>query len=225
MRSEIAKVVFPVFAYGIRLRESLESGEKPDLQTSQKELLGLLQGTGQIQKWDDMPAGRSLDMASSGAPRTNVQFLGMRYALVAWLDEMFITDSPWKSEWTEHILEHRLYGTRDRAWKFWEQAKKAETQPRTDDLETYYLAAMLGFRGDYDDSPEKLSAWLESAKALIDKGEDQEWQGPVDSQPRTFVPPLNGAGKLQRMVTVVGLSLLLLIPIAMFYIFTYWARP
>lgn len=221
MRPEIAKVVYPVFAYGIRLRESLIAGDRPELQNSQKELLALLQPIGQVQKWADMNPSRSMEMASSAVPRANTQFLGMRYALVAWLDELFIADSPWKAEWTDNILEHNLYGTRDRAWKFWEQARRAEAQPSTDPLEVYYLCAMLGFRGDYEETPEKLQAWLESAKALIDKGHESEWQSPVDSQPRTYVPPLTGSSRLQMMVTVVGLSMLILIPVAMFYIFGY----
>jgi len=102
--------------------------------------------------------------------------------------------------------------------------EESETQPATDSLEVYYLAVVLGFRGDYEESPEKIKAWLESAKSLIDKSEEQEWQGPVDSQPRTYVPPLTGAARLQRMVTIVGLSMLLLIPAAMFYIFHYLLR-
>jgi type IV/VI secretion system ImpK/VasF family protein len=224
MRPEISKVIYPVLAYGIRLKESLAAGERPELQTSQKELLGLLQPIGQVQKWADMNPSRSMDMMSSAAPRGNTQFLGMRYALVAWLDEIFIADSPWKSEWTEHILEHQLYGSRDRAWKFWEQAKMATAQSSTDPLEVFYLCAMLGFRGDYDEAPDKLNAWLESAKALIDKGNESEWQGPVDSQPRTYVPPLTGSSRLQRMVTIVGLCMLLIIPVAMFLLFNYFRR-
>jgi len=222
MRPDIAKVVYPVFSYGIRLKESLAAGDSPEFQSAQKELLGLLQACGQVQRWADVNPARSMDVLSTGRPASD--FLGIRYALVAWLDEIFIADSPWKSEWTEHILELQSYRTRDRAWKFWEQAKKAETQPATDSLEVYYLCVVLGFRGDFEESPEKLKNWLESAKALIDKSEEQEWQGPVDSPPRTYVPPLTGAGRLQRMVTIVGLSMLLLIPAAMFYIFHYLVK-
>lgn len=222
MRPDIAKVVFPVFAYGIRLRESLAAGETPDFQAAQKELIALLQATGQVQRWADVNPSRSLDATGSG--RQSTQFLGIRYALVAWLDEIFIADSPWKSEWTEHILEQTLYGSRDRAWKFWEQAKRAEAQPSTDSLEVYYLCAVMGFRGDFDEAPEKLRAWLDSTKALVDRGSEQEWSGPVDSQPRTFLPLLTGASRLQRMVTIVGLSLLLLIPPAMYLLFNYLRR-
>ena len=215
MQSEIAKAIYPVFSYGIRLRDSLVNGDSPELQTSQKELLALLQGAGQVQKWADVNPGRSMGGdASSAAPRGNTQFLGMRYALVAWLDELFIADSPWKAEWTESILEHQLYGHRDRGWRFWDQAKMASAQPSTDALEAFYLCVMLGFRGDYIEAPEKLKAWLESAKALIDKGQDQEWKGPVDSQPQVDVSLLSGAKKMRRMFTIVGLSLLAVIPIA-----------
>ena len=220
MRPDIANVVYPILSYGIRLKESLAAGETPEFKSAQAELLGLLQACGQVQRWADVNPARSIDVMSTGG-RPATDFLGIRYALVAWLDEIFIADSPWKSEWTEHILELQSYRTRDRAWKFWDQAKKAETQPATDSLEVYYLCVVLGFRGDFEESPEKIKNWLESAKALIDKSEEQEWQGPVDSQPKTYVPPLTGSAKLQRMVTIVGLSVLLLIPAAMVYLFQY----
>jgi type VI secretion system protein ImpK len=217
MRPDIANVVYPVFSYGIRLKESLAAGESPEFKTAQAELLSLLQECAKVQRVADVNPTRSMDFSSSGRPAAD--FLGIRYALVAWLDEIFIADSAWKAEWTEHILEMQLYRTRDRAWKFWEQARKAETQLASDSLEVYYLCVVLGFRGDYEESPEKIKAWLEPAKTLIDRGEDEEWPAPVDSPPPVDVDPLTGSARLQRMATILVLSLLLLVPAATFFIF------
>ena len=42
-----------------------------------------------------------------------------------WLDELFILYSSWESAWNERKLEGSLYGSNDRAWRFWEQARIA----------------------------------------------------------------------------------------------------
>src|SRR5262249_62306200 len=112
------------------------------------------------------------------AMRRDEAFLGIRYALVCWLDEIFILDSPWASEWNERKLEEGLYGTNDRAWKFWEQARKAEARPGTDALEVYYLCVVLGFRGDLRNAPERLAGWRNTIESRIAKGQGQERQGP-----------------------------------------------
>jgi type VI protein secretion system component VasF len=222
MNPQIADAVFPVFSYGIRLKESLKANEQADFATAQRELHGLLQAVARFDKFADFQVGQSIGVSVS--PAKSTQYLGIGYALVCWLDEIFIFDSPWKSQWNEHKLEFDRYRTTDRAWKFWEQAKKAESQPTSDALETYWLAVMLGFRGDYEDSPDKLKSWIESAKALIDKGQPADWPGPVDTQPKTFVPPLTGARQLSRMVTIVGLAFLVLIPVAAYFVFNFLKR-
>ena len=57
------------------------------------------------------------------------RYLGVGYPLACWFDEIFILDpaSPWKEEWREHTLEAGLYDSRDRAYKFWQQAEQAES--------------------------------------------------------------------------------------------------
>src|SRR5436190_20780569 len=43
MREEMANLAYPVFSYGIRLKELLANNEAPDISTAQRELLALLQ--------------------------------------------------------------------------------------------------------------------------------------------------------------------------------------
>jgi type VI protein secretion system component VasF len=214
MRDEIANVVYPIFAYGLKLKDAVADGTAPDFATARKELLGMLQTAGQAQRINEL--GPEIGGSILTSTRAETAFLGIRYPLVCWLDEIFITDSAWKTEWTEHILEQTLFKSRDRAWKFWEQAKKAESQQTTDALEVFLLAVLLGFRGDLDDQPDKLRAWCETTRAQIDQTQAHEWKGPVEGQPRTFVPPLTGAQHLQRMLIIAGVAMLLLIPAGMF---------
>ena len=219
MREEIASLVFPVLTYGLRLKERLASSDPPDFRTAQKELQGLLLADSQAARWPDYGGesagpgfGRGGEAAGGGADR----FLGIRYALVCWLDEIMIRDTPWKVEWTEHKLEQALYQSNDRNWQFWYQADRAAREGRTDALEAFFLGAMLGFRGEYEDKPDDLRSKLKEFQDQIDAGQNREWAGPVGGQPKTFVPPLEGEQRKQRMLFYAVVSLLLLIPVSMF---------
>ncbi|MCI0641320.1 MAG: DotU family type IV/VI secretion system protein [Gemmataceae bacterium] len=216
MREEIANLVYPVLTHGIRLKEKLSDEDHPEFATAQKELLGLLQVAGQAQRMADFVGDRGSEESVRSLSLKGDKFLGIRYALVCWLDEIFILDSPWKDLWNEQSLEVKLYSQRERAWKFWEQADWASARPSTDALEVFYLCVMLGFRGDKARKPEELAAWCERVKTQVEQAQDSEFQLPVEGQPRTYVPVLKGARRLQNMQVVAGVTLLLLIPALMF---------
>src|SRR5205823_4923639 len=118
--------------------------------------------------------------------------LEIRYALVCWLDELFVVDSPWGAAWNEHKLEVAMFGTNDRAWKFWEKARKAAGRSEVDVLEVYYLCVMLGFRGELRGEPEKLTAWAAVTRAQLEEAAKQAWTPPPELDPPSDVPPLRG---------------------------------
>src|SRR4051794_28497599 len=159
MRKEIADLVYPVINYALQLKRRVDRGEDVSLSHEQAQLKGLLKGEAAARRWPeyagDAPAGGFDD---SGRGSTEY-FLGIRYALACWLDEIFILDSPWKAEWNERSLETALDGHRDRAWKFWAQTRKAEARPEKDALEVFFLCVMLGFRGGLRDGPDALRTW------------------------------------------------------------------
>jgi type VI secretion system protein ImpK len=222
MREEIANLVYPVLTHGTRLKEKLANDDPPDFATAQKELLGLLQAAGHAQRLADFVGDKPQE--DSMRSLKGDKFLGIRYAVVCWLDEIFILDSTWKDQWSEHSLEVELYKSRERAWKFWEQADWASARPTTDALEVFYLCVMLGFRGDKASKPEELHAWCERIKAQIDQGADPDFHLPVEGQPRTYVPVLSGTRRLQNMLVVAGVALLLLVPALMFFLVLLPAR-
>jgi type VI secretion system protein ImpK len=217
MRKEIADLVYPVFTYALRVKTQLARGESLALQKEQAALKGLLKSDSEARRWGDY-SGEQSTSASIGSRGASNTFLGIRYALVCWLDEIFILDSPWKSEWTENSLEVNLYGTRDRSEKFWEQARRAEARPGSDALEVFFLCVMLGFRGEMRSNPEGLRTWREAAESQISQNQAREWAGPPDAQPSIDVPPLHGARRFRSMALTFGLAVLLLIPAAMFYL-------
>lgn len=217
MRDEIANLVHPVLTYGLRLRDRLEAGEKPSLELEQAVLKGMLLSELEAQRYSDFGGDVERDVARNDEEAAPL-FLGIRYALVCWLDELFILYSPWEAAWNEHKLEAALYGTNDRAWKFWQQARLAESRPGGDALEAFYLCVMLGFRGELRESPEQLRLWTAAAQAQVTRNRAGGWTPPPGIEPPTYVPPLRGRDKLQRMVLVSGMTLLVLIPIVVFFL-------
>jgi len=221
MRDEIANLVYPVFNYGLQLKERLDRGDSPNLEQEQATLKGLLMSENESRRWADFgsegPVGDASVISGGREGTRRDQFLGIRYALVCWLDEIFI-DSPWVVEWNERKLEVTLYGTNDRAWKFWDQARRAEGRAGGDALEVFFLCVMLGFRGDLREDAERLRAWVDTTQIRISQHQGQEWPVPSEQETQTFVPPRHGREKFQRMVLTGAGVLLVLIPVLAFVV-------
>ncbi len=225
MQEDIADLVHPVLAHGMRLQERLDRGESPEIRVEQAIFKDLLLTESEASRWTDF--GGEVRRASSGFGQPGTanggrgfsdQFLGIRYALVCWLDEMFTCDSPWGTLWNERKLEVELYGTNDRAWKFWEQAQRAQAQPGSNALEAFFLCVMLGFRGNLREDADQLQTWIANAKHRLGSVRQIDWPYGSELEAPTRVPPLRGQEKLRRMVTTGWITLLLLVPIAAFLI-------
>jgi type VI secretion system protein ImpK len=218
MQDELANVVYGILNQGLRVKQRLENGEPLDLDAEQSALRGLLLTDLEARRWVDFGGevsdGRRLTETRTG--RGADAFLGMRYALVCWLDEIFIGDSPWSREWNEQKLETALYGTNIRAELFWEQARRAEARPGGDALEVYFLCVMLGFRGELRDDPQRLQTWVSNTQARITRSQGTEWPMPPEHEPPTSVPPRHGRERLQRMILVGGVVALALILVLAF---------
>jgi type VI secretion system protein ImpK len=203
MRKETAELVFPILAQGLRLKERLRRGDKCSLKTEQAELKRLF-------RLSDSAAGASVAEAPDA-------FLGIRYPLACWLDEIFIvdSDSPWKAEWREQTLEFALFRRRERAHLFWEQARQAEARGDADALEVFYLCVMLGFRGDLRDNINALLDWREAVEERIVQGQATEWPDKPPELPvwETNVPPLRARERLRWML-ISGAAVLGLIIVA-----------
>lgn len=217
MREEIADLVHPIIMRGLQLKRRLDRGESPSLETEHAVLKGLLLTDIEAKRWLDFGGEGGIEFTRTDGPVGEVgrgsvhYFLGVRYALACWLDELFILDSPWESQWNERKLEAALYGTNDRAWKFWEQARQSEMRPGTDALEVFFLCVVLGFRGELRDSPAKLHSWVTATRARIAKSQQRTWPYPPEIDPPTYVPPLRGRERLERMMFFGAIEVLVLI--------------
>lgn len=219
MHPALADIVHAVLLRGLDLKRRLEEGPPPSLDVEQavlKDLLLAESETARIPEYGldrDRPRGKLEGAASATVANRNSDFLGVRYALVCWLDELFTRgDSDWAADWNEQKLEVELYGSNDRSWRFWQQAQLAQSRATDDALEVFYLCVMLGFRGDLREHDEQLRRWAGSARQRLGQINEIGW--PYASQLNVPVPaqPLRGRRRLRGMVMAVCLTLVAVVP-------------
>jgi type VI secretion system protein ImpK len=217
MRDDLAQHVYPVLQHGLRLKARLDRGERPILAAEQAELKRLLGSPTQPAPW-----GMGRDVAASIAISEPTRFLGIRYALACWLDEIFI-DSPWSREWDEKKVESALFETNIRYRNFWEQARLAETTPdSTDAVEAFLMCVLLGFRGELAEKPDAFREWVSAAKSRAGKGYGKELPAVPEVTPSSNVPMLLGIEGYRKMARTLGLTLLAALPIVTFLVVLYF---
>lgn len=214
-------MVYDVLAHGLRLKNRIARGDKPNLTEEQSALLGKLSklerfdqamGTPAAQidptKSMDVFGGRAVDHGAGGG----TQFKGMRYALACWLDEVFIALPQVGPQWEVQSLEQKLFGHRLRHSTYWEQANRAEVDARVSDpVEVYYLCAMLGFRGNRDAGG--LKDWRHKVERRLQESQEKEPADPPAGQPPKDTRPLRGHERLRKAVILLFALLALLIPL------------
>jgi type IV/VI secretion system ImpK/VasF family protein len=176
MRKEIADFVLPVLRSAIEYKEGLRTNEnvwRYRFAECQKKMLALLLAPVPDSLRPDVLG----DPQAPGAAGTTA-FLGLRYALACWLDDIFILDSAWNEQWNANKMEYALYKLNKRATEFWEQAQRSQTRPTRDALEVYFLCVMLGFRGKMSEKPAELNAWRDSVQQQISEPEAREYMAP-----------------------------------------------
>lgn len=213
MRDDLAGHVYPVLQHGLRLKARIDRGERPILAAEQAELKRLLGSPSQ-----PAPFGMGRDVASSIAISEPTRFLGVRYALSCWLDEMFI-DSSWSREWDENKLESALFETNIRYRNFWEQARIAETMPDSADaVESFLLCVLLGFRGELAERPDAFREWVSAARSRASKGYGKDLPAVPELSPSSNVPLLLGVEGYRKMARLLGIALLAAIPLVTFLV-------
>jgi type VI secretion system protein ImpK len=220
MHDQIARHVHQVFKYALELKERLERGDRLHFEAEQTKLRGLLVGDSELCYLPEYAGDASnLSLGSprtpDGATRGPEPFLGIRYALTCWVDEVFVTDSSWRDQWTAAPLEVALYGgTTLRATRFWEQTKKSEARPGTDGPEVFFWCVMLGFRGEPASAGIDLAQWIEAVRKRVSSGYAHDFPLPHEKEPPTFVPALRGRDGFRAMLHVaVGFAALVVVAV------------
>jgi type IV/VI secretion system ImpK/VasF family protein len=207
MRSEYAQRVYPVLLKGLELKDRVLRGERPKLLSTQTEFKRLLGSDG------SSPWGSAGDVTHTYS-HADDSFLGMRYPLAAWLDEIFCEtgtfDSLNQGGWNENKLELSLFNKQLRDSLFWRQAALAEGLPEhsTDTLEAFLLCTLLGFRGEKAREPERLRDWVSGTRNRIAKTLSADPPVLAETAPESYVPPLTARAGYERMWKVVMLGVL-----------------
>jgi type VI secretion system protein ImpK len=204
MTPQFGELVHPVISHALDLKEQLDRGAKLDLDVEQRRLIERLRANGEVRHLFDYTGDGTV-------------FLGARFALSCWIDELFIVHSSWADLWKERPFEVALYGSRERAGKFWDQADlvlrrpnspRAPAAPGLDATETFFLCIVLGFRGKYLENPGKVREYVEEMRPLVTR--TTPWPMPLEHGVKTNVEPLLGRSRLRRVIVLYGgLSLLI----------------
>lgn len=200
MTPQFSNVVYSVLGYALDLKERLDKGTSPvpDIEIEQRELMARLR--------TEIESRRLPDYGGDGSV-----YLGGRYALTCFLDELFIGYSTWGSVWNDRKLEVALYGSNDRAWKFWDQADivlrrpsapRTQSSPGLDAVEVVFLCVVLGFRGKYLENPAKVKEYVDDLRPQLTRAE--AWDAPADRGVKTNVEPLAGRNALRRVIGIYG---------------------
>jgi type VI secretion system protein ImpK len=204
MNDPVVRRMHDVLGAGLDLKERLDRGEVPPFELESARLRTLVVGDGGLAV---NPAYTGEFVAGprpgSGEFETEDRFLGARYALACWLDEVFVLDAPpwWAERWEANTFESALYGgTQQRAWRFWNQARQAEG-PRGNPvaLEAYLWCVMLGFRGSPPDDLHP-AAWVDAVRKRVMAVRTTDFPAPPERDLPTSVPPLRGRERFGRMV-------------------------
>ena len=213
MRPDLAERTYEILLQGLTLRDRLRSGSRPSVGSEQAKFKSLLGPANAATPW-----GSSNDPTRSvGMEGGEREFLGIRYALTCWLDEVLI-DAGWR-EWDENKLESALYRTNVRYGNFWQQARLGEAIPETADAqEAFYLCVALGFRGELGEEPQRLKDWASAARNRATKSVGKEPPPLPERAPVTDVPALLGIDRYRKMTRRLLLGVLVAIPVTVFFV-------
>lgn len=213
MRDEMTRQLYDVLLHGLKLRDRVASGGLPTLGSEQARCKSLLGTSQAAAPW----AGGHDPNRSIGGSGPPSEFLGVRYALTCWLDEILI-DAGWR-EWDENKLENALYRTNIRYSNFWQQARLAEATPAAAEaLEAFLLCVLLGFRGEYAENPDRLREWVQQTRHRVTRGLGKELPPLPEKAPVSNVPPLNGVEGYRRMTQRLVGGVLFAVPVVAFLV-------
>ncbi|CAK9081108.1 Type VI secretion system baseplate component TssK1 [Durusdinium trenchii] len=100
---------------------------------------------------------------------TGGDFSLAKSAMVYWIDELLVnSDWTYASQWRDNPLEREIYGSRNRAWKFFENADYARSLESTDALEVFGQCVALGFQGIYRSESLRRAVFQDTAQRNAD---------------------------------------------------------
>jgi type VI secretion system protein ImpK len=198
MTQDFGNFVYKLFTTALDLKDRVDRNDPLDFEAERNKLLNMI----------EKEKGRlPVEYRGDGI------YLGVRYALACWVDELFIIHSPlaWADKWKERNLEDEIFQTSLAASRFWEQADivlgrpnavKATITTGMDSLETFFLCVVLGFRGTYYDDVPLVREYTDEMRNKLTHA--APFQTLRDRGVQTNVEPLEGHAALRRVVGMYG---------------------
>lgn len=134
MAESVVTSAEPFFLKALSIIGDRKNDHTGDLPFLQQEL------SGELQRIEQKVHSGELNV--SGA-----EWQSLKEALLFWVDEILTSHFP---DWQNYTLEHELYRSRNRAWKFYVEGEKYLVAGTEDAAEIFYLAVALGFEGDIE---------------------------------------------------------------------------
>ncbi len=149
------------------------------------------------------------------------EWQSLKRVLIYWADEVLTTHV---TDWQNYVLEQEYFSEKNRAWKFYVEAEQCVPTGSSEVAELFYLAVVLGFRGDIEgafkyelntDLPGKKSDINEARRfwsAQLQRRIRHESAGDLQGEPlEGNVEPLHGDGVLKSAFALFLLGTLSLI--------------
>ena len=152
------------------------------------------------------------------------EWLSLKRVLIYWADEVLTTHM---TDWENFVLEQEYYGEKNRAWKFFVEAEQCLPTGSSEAAEFFYLAIVLGFKGDIEGAFKyELNSELPGKKTDINEARRywaaqvqrrirHEASGDLQGEPlEGDVEPLAGDGVLKSALAALLLGTLALVVVA-----------
>lgn len=152
------------------------------------------------------------------------EWQSLKRVLIYWADEILTNHV---TKWEDYVLEQEYYGEQNRAWKFYVEAEQCVPTGSSEAAEMFYLAVVLGFRGDIEgafkhelgvDLPGKRSDINEARRfwsAQLQRRIRHDSTGDLQGEPlEGNVEPLHGDGVMKTAFALFLIATLLLIIVA-----------
>jgi type VI secretion system protein ImpK len=225
MEPSLAKPIIKIFQKAFMVLDSIDRNVETNFYAERATLSDLLTDIPEIDSIQKRIMKPEFNNDTSSANSNNKlirsKFLGVRYPLTCWIDELFTHPScAWANKWNEQKLEIEFYDSNDRAWQFWDQAKLAEEFTNLDYLEIFFLASVLGFYGTKNENSSELIGWQKKTAHKLNEKINTltfEWDSPM----LTNVSPRIKSKAFKSMLVITSLLFSTTIPIVAFLFFSW----
>ena len=217
---------------GMKLFQEVQDSSVVDMVDRQAELIELLDrfltlsGTDSAvgadkkrsMNYQGLEMGLESGVKTGGLPAKDDLAGVSRYLLACWLDELFVVDTELSRQWNENKLEMLMFGTNDRAWRFWDHVNSEAVSKNIEVQQIALSCIMHGFQGQMVESHSELSAWVEKCKNSFFMKAQDSWTPPPGLPIIADTPVLKGRGELDSVIRIALVFGVILLPVISFLV-------